>query len=132
MSTVKSRPHWAPRNAMRLFILGLSLTSFASATESKDSSSATEPTQVSECLTFTQEPIETGVEYHFTNGCKKYLACTFEWTLACGDRAPYKQFYRKAAVPLGPNANQSVTAEVRACKGDSWEIRGAAWSCSPQ
>jgi hypothetical protein len=130
MSIVQSRPRRAHGIAARLCILGLSLVSFASATESKDSSTAHERAQISECLTFTQEALETGVEYHFANGCKKTLACSFEWTLTCGEKAPFKQFHRRAAVPLAPKSEQSVTANVQVCKGDSWEITGAAWACS--
>ncbi len=131
MSIVRSRPRRAHGIATRLIILSLTLAPFAIATESKNSSDTNEPTQVLDCLTFTQEPIDNGVEYHFSNVCKRRLACSFEWTLSCGDKAPHKQFHRKSAVPLGPNGNQSIRAEVQACKGDSWEIFGAAWSCSP-
>ena len=131
MSTVRSRPRRAHGVATRLLILGLSLTPVAIASESKSTSAANEPTQVSDCLTFTQDPIEGGVTYRFTNSCKKRLACTLEWTLSCGDKAPYRKFHRRTAVPLAPNGNQNVTAEARACKGDSWEILDAAWACSP-
>jgi len=131
MSIVQSRPRRTHVVATRLFIVGISLASLAIANESKRASETTEPTQVSECLTFTQDPVESGVEYSFANSCKKRLACSFEWTLSCGDEAPFKKFHHVAAVPLGPNAKQSVTADVRVCKGQSWEILGAAWSCSP-
>ncbi len=130
MSILRSRPRRAQGIAARLCILSLTLVSFASATESKDSSTARERTEIAECLTFTQQALETGVEYHFANGCEKPLACSFEWTLTCGEKAPFKQFHQRAAVPLAPKAEQSVTADVRICRGDSWEITGAAWACS--
>ncbi len=108
------------------------MTALVSATESGKAESS-EPTSPSECLNFAQDAIESGVEYHLSNLCKRRFACSLEWTVSCGDSAPYRHYHHKASVWLGAKGDQSVKANVDVCKKDQgWSISDPAWACTPQ
>jgi hypothetical protein len=127
MSIEETRPHWAILTAALSSLLLLS-TTVAFATEKAGPNDSTE---VAECLELEQNPMDGGIEYHFANHCKQHLTCRVEWTLSCGEKAPFRQYRRQSSVSLAPSIDQSVTANVRDCKGESWEIFGVSWSCSP-
>lgn len=128
MSMKKTRPYWVKMTAALMSLLLVSATTVAFATAKpvpKDS------TEVAECLELVQNPLDFGIEYRFANHCKQRLICRVEWTLSCGEKAPYRQYHRQSSVSLAPSVDQSITVNARDCKGESWEIFGVSWSCSP-
>lgn len=102
------------------------LTTAAAAAE------ASEQSGVADCMDLAQNLTEGGIEYHLTNNCKKSVSCSVAWTLTCGEKSQQQSYHRSVSLWLKPSADGSATANVRECKGESWEVSGVSWACSPQ
>ncbi len=88
------------------------------------------PSQLSQCMNFSNDAQEHSVVVHAKNECEQRVSCTLSYVLRCADNhgKPTATSAQNEHFSLGSERSTELVLSAESCK-QAWSIDDVSWRC---